>query len=164
VIILGTNPSQELGHRNAEIKSRTPHNSNLNKAKSQGGGVEKYVCFHGKTLVRGKTSEVLPLEFTLPHFDERGFQEDMMAFLGTDHSRAECTQTDIGRVFPQVIWHTSGQKMPPRSKSLGGIKIEGLKAFPQDEEKPSQSMVLCSCSALLQGVAVFRCPFGDPPK
>ena len=26
--------------------------------------------------------------------------------MGTDHSRVECTQVDIGRVFPQVIWHT----------------------------------------------------------
>lgn len=28
------------------------------------------------------------------------------AFLGTDHRRTECTNADVGRIFPDVIWHT----------------------------------------------------------
>ncbi|MDH4135207.1 MAG: asparagine synthase (glutamine-hydrolyzing) [Anaerolineae bacterium] len=61
------------------------------------------------TLIRDHTSNYLrtfSIAFSDPDFDERGFQEAMVAFLGTDHSRVECTQADIGRVFPQVIWHT----------------------------------------------------------
>ena len=30
----------------------------------------------------------------------------MVQFLGTDHRRIECTDADVGRVFPEVIWHT----------------------------------------------------------
>ncbi len=41
-----------------------------------------------------------------PEFDESQFQQQMASYLGTDHRVVECTQADIGRVFPQVIWHT----------------------------------------------------------
>jgi asparagine synthase (glutamine-hydrolysing) len=41
-----------------------------------------------------------------PEFDESEFQKRMAAYLGTDHRAVECTHGDIGRVFPQVIWHT----------------------------------------------------------
>jgi asparagine synthase (glutamine-hydrolysing) len=30
----------------------------------------------------------------------------MAAHLGTDHQVVECTHADIGRIFPEVIWHT----------------------------------------------------------
>ncbi len=38
-------------------------------------------------------------------FDERSYQEIATAFLNTDHRRTECTNADIGRVFPEVVWH-----------------------------------------------------------
>jgi len=38
-------------------------------------------------------------------FDEREYQEAAIAFLGTDHRRAECANADIGAVFPEVVWH-----------------------------------------------------------
>jgi asparagine synthase (glutamine-hydrolysing) len=41
-----------------------------------------------------------------PEFDESGFQKTMAAHLGTDHRVVECTHADIGRVFPEVVWHT----------------------------------------------------------
>ena len=41
-----------------------------------------------------------------PEFDESRFQREMAAHLGTDHRVVECTHADIGRVFPEVIWHT----------------------------------------------------------
>ncbi|RME76555.1 MAG: asparagine synthase (glutamine-hydrolyzing) [Chloroflexi bacterium] len=39
-------------------------------------------------------------------FDERTFQEEMAAFLRVNRQVVEARNRDIGRVFPQVIWHT----------------------------------------------------------
>jgi asparagine synthase (glutamine-hydrolysing) len=40
-----------------------------------------------------------------PEFDESRFQRQMAAYLGTDHRVVECTHADIGRAFPEVVWH-----------------------------------------------------------
>jgi asparagine synthase (glutamine-hydrolysing) len=39
-------------------------------------------------------------------FDERSFQQEMARHLGTEHQVLRATHADIGRVFPDVIWHT----------------------------------------------------------
>jgi asparagine synthase (glutamine-hydrolysing) len=39
-------------------------------------------------------------------FDESGFQNEASEFLKTDHERVLCSTGDIGRVFPDVVWHT----------------------------------------------------------
>jgi asparagine synthase (glutamine-hydrolysing) len=60
------------------------------------------------TLIRSHTSNYLKtfsIAFDDPAFDEREHQEQMVTFLGTDHRRIECTHTDIGRAFFDVIWH-----------------------------------------------------------
>jgi asparagine synthase (glutamine-hydrolysing) len=41
-----------------------------------------------------------------PEFDESQFQQQMARHLGTNHQVIRCTHADIGRVFPEVIWHT----------------------------------------------------------
>ncbi|MFH0878729.1 MAG: asparagine synthase (glutamine-hydrolyzing), partial [Lentisphaerota bacterium] len=41
-----------------------------------------------------------------PEFDESQFQRQMANYLGTDHQVVECNHADIGRVFPDVVWHT----------------------------------------------------------
>src|SRR5256885_1077021 len=46
------------------------------------------------------------IAFSDEQFDESGFQREMAAHLGTDHHVIEATHADIGRVFPDVIWHT----------------------------------------------------------
>jgi asparagine synthase (glutamine-hydrolysing) len=61
------------------------------------------------TLIRNHTDNYLKtfsIAFSDPAFDEREHQERMVEFLGTDHRRVECVETDVGRVFPDVIWHT----------------------------------------------------------
>jgi asparagine synthase (glutamine-hydrolysing) len=45
------------------------------------------------------------IAFTDVNFDERGPQQQMAEFLGTQHEVIEATHADIGRVFPDVIWH-----------------------------------------------------------
>jgi len=39
-------------------------------------------------------------------FDESGFQNEACEFLRTDHQGVRCSSQDIGRIFPDVIWHT----------------------------------------------------------
>jgi asparagine synthase (glutamine-hydrolysing) len=59
-------------------------------------------------LIRKHTSDDLKtfsVAFTDPAFDERVHQERMVEFLSTDHRRLECADADVGRVFPDVIWH-----------------------------------------------------------
>lgn len=39
-------------------------------------------------------------------FDESSFQKEASEFLETEHRGLWCSSQDIGRVFPEVIWHT----------------------------------------------------------
>ncbi len=45
------------------------------------------------------------LRFTDPEFDEGPFQAEMSARLGADHRSIAVSAADIGRVFPEVVWH-----------------------------------------------------------
>jgi asparagine synthase (glutamine-hydrolysing) len=55
--------------------------------------------------------DTFSIAFSDPEFDESDFQKQMAANLGTDHQVVYCTQADIGRVFPEVIWHTETPTM-----------------------------------------------------
>jgi asparagine synthase (glutamine-hydrolysing) len=50
--------------------------------------------------------ETFSIAFSDPAFDESAHQQRMAQFLGTDHHVVYCDYADIGRVFPDVIWHT----------------------------------------------------------
>jgi asparagine synthase (glutamine-hydrolysing) len=50
--------------------------------------------------------DTFSIAFSDPDFDESPFQRQMAAFLGTDHQVVYTRHSDIGRVFPEVIWHT----------------------------------------------------------
>jgi asparagine synthase (glutamine-hydrolysing) len=50
--------------------------------------------------------DTFSIAFSDPAFDESDFQRRMAEYLGTDHQVVYCTHADIGRVFPEVIWHT----------------------------------------------------------
>lgn len=61
------------------------------------------------SIIRNHTSTKLrtfSIAFTDVAFDESAFQEQMARFLGTEHQVVRATHADIGRVFPEVIWHT----------------------------------------------------------
>jgi asparagine synthase (glutamine-hydrolysing) len=61
------------------------------------------------SVVRRHTSNRLvtfSIAFTDEKFDESEFQQQMAAHLGTDHHVVRATHEDIGRAFPDVIWHT----------------------------------------------------------
>ena len=60
-------------------------------------------------VVRRYTSNRLvtfSIAFSDEKFDESEFQKQMAAHLGTDHHVVRATHEDIGRVFPDVVWHT----------------------------------------------------------
>ena len=44
--------------------------------------------------------------FDVPEFDERTSQDEMVRHLDTRHQHIECSTSDIGRIFPDVVWHT----------------------------------------------------------
>ena len=50
--------------------------------------------------------DTFSIAFSDPAYDESDFQRRMAEYLGTDHQVVICTHADIGRVFPEVIWHT----------------------------------------------------------
>ncbi|MDY7077075.1 MAG: asparagine synthase (glutamine-hydrolyzing) [Chloroflexota bacterium] len=59
-------------------------------------------------LIRQHTPEALctfSIAFEESAFDERSYQEVATDFLATDHRRTECTNTAIGQIFPDVLWH-----------------------------------------------------------
>ncbi len=49
--------------------------------------------------------ETFSVTFEDPEFDESGFQGDVIGLLETDHRSVRCGFDDIGRVFPDVVWH-----------------------------------------------------------
>jgi len=50
--------------------------------------------------------DTFSISFSDPQFDESAFQLRMARFLGTEHQVVHATHADIGRIFPEVIWHT----------------------------------------------------------
>lgn len=50
--------------------------------------------------------DTFSISFSDPDFDESEYQKQMARFLGTDHQVVYASHADIGRVFPDVIWHT----------------------------------------------------------
>jgi asparagine synthase (glutamine-hydrolysing) len=70
------------------------------------GGLDSSVI---AALVRKYASnhlDTFSIAFSDPNFDESAFQRQMAGFLGTNHQVVFVTPADIGRVFPEVIWHT----------------------------------------------------------
>ena len=60
-------------------------------------------------LIRHHTPDALctfSIAFANAAYDESAYQEMATEFLGTDHRRAFCEDAAIGRVLPEVIWHT----------------------------------------------------------
>jgi asparagine synthase (glutamine-hydrolysing) len=50
--------------------------------------------------------DTFSIAFSDPKFDESEYQHRMAKVLGTDHHVVYATHEEIGRVFPEVIWHT----------------------------------------------------------
>ena len=60
-------------------------------------------------LIKGYTNAPLrtfSVSFEDSEFDESAYQREAAKYLGTDHEEVVCSSETIGRVFPDVIWHT----------------------------------------------------------
>jgi len=65
-------------------------------------------------IVRRATTNRLvtfSIAFDDARFDESSFQREMAAHLGTEHHVVQATHEDIGRVFPEVVWHAESPMM-----------------------------------------------------
>lgn len=70
------------------------------------GGIDSTVT---AAIAKHLTSDRLrtfSVTFDDPEYDESGYQEDVVRHLNTDHEEIRCSYGDIGRAFPDVIWHT----------------------------------------------------------
>jgi asparagine synthase (glutamine-hydrolysing) len=60
------------------------------------------------SLIRNYTTNPLrtfSVTFDDGEFDESSHQQEMVKYLGTEHTTIRCTQKDIGEQFPRLIWH-----------------------------------------------------------
>jgi asparagine synthase (glutamine-hydrolysing) len=70
------------------------------------GGIDSTVT---TALAKGIVKDRLrsfSITFEDAEFDEKRYQDEASAFLGTQHSNLRCSCSDIARVFPEVIRHT----------------------------------------------------------
>lgn len=70
------------------------------------GGLDSSII---ASIIRSFSSnhlDTFSIAFDDKNFDESGWQMQMAKFLGTEHQVVRASHADIGRVFPEVIWHT----------------------------------------------------------
>jgi len=70
------------------------------------GGLDSSVI---TTLIKKYTDTPLrtfSVTFSDEVFDESEYQREVIEYLNTDHSDIKCTYSDIGKIFPEVIWYT----------------------------------------------------------
>jgi len=70
------------------------------------GGLDSSII---SSIIRNHTSnrlDTFSIAFDDEQFDESAWQLQMSKFLGTAHQVVRAKHADIGRVFPEVIWHT----------------------------------------------------------
>lgn len=70
------------------------------------GGLDSSTVSAIMRSIIGDHLNTFSISFSDPDFDESAHQQRMTQVLGTDHHNTYVTQADIGRAFPEVIWHT----------------------------------------------------------
>ncbi len=46
------------------------------------------------------------VSFTDSRFDETSYQKEAVSYLGTSHNSIQCSEMNIGDIFPKITWHT----------------------------------------------------------
>ncbi|MGD9366098.1 MAG: asparagine synthase (glutamine-hydrolyzing) [Desulfobacteraceae bacterium] len=69
------------------------------------GGIDStYISTLVKTHFNNKL-HTFSVQFSDKRYDESAFQERAISAIQTDHRAIQCTDEDIGALFPQVVWH-----------------------------------------------------------
>lgn len=69
------------------------------------GGIDSSVIASMISKCSDTPLRTFSVAFEDREFDESHFQQEVVDFLGTQHSQVRCTHNDIGSVFPEVVWH-----------------------------------------------------------
>lgn len=70
------------------------------------GGIDSSVVASVVRFFSDNPLTTFSVRFTNDFYDESPYQQAMVDFLEADHQAIHCSSQDIGRVFPDVIWHT----------------------------------------------------------
>ncbi|MBN1789451.1 MAG: asparagine synthase (glutamine-hydrolyzing) [Bacteroidales bacterium] len=70
------------------------------------GGLDSSATTSFIKKVAPETLQTFSIGFEDSEFDETPFQREVSGYLGTRHTAFTCTREDIGRYFPQVVWHS----------------------------------------------------------
>lgn len=70
------------------------------------GGLDSAVVAALASRLGARRLDTFSIAFSDKTFDESSYQQQMARFLGTQHQVVVASHADIGRVFPEVIWHT----------------------------------------------------------
>lgn len=69
------------------------------------GGLDSTLTAAVATRFTTAALRTFSVTFDDPAFDERAYQQEAVRHLGSKHDTCHCTEADIARVFPDVIWH-----------------------------------------------------------
>ena len=70
------------------------------------GGLDSSLIVALTKRVSDAPLRTFSIAFDNPHFDESGHQRQAVKALHTDHLEMRCSDADIARVFPDVVWHS----------------------------------------------------------
>jgi len=69
------------------------------------GGIDSSITSSIVSKYTGSPLKTYSIRFTDKEFDEGPFQSEMVKRLGAEHRDFKVSNEDIGRVFPDVLWH-----------------------------------------------------------
>jgi asparagine synthase (glutamine-hydrolysing) len=69
------------------------------------GGLDSSVITALVRRVSTAPLKTFSVAFESPEFDESGYQDEVVRWLGTEHDTVRCRDEDVARVFPEVVWH-----------------------------------------------------------
>jgi len=75
------------------------------------GGLDSSIIAAITRQIATKRLNTFSIAFSDTDYDESLYQAQMARFLGTRHEVARVSHADIGRVFPEVVWHAEAPLM-----------------------------------------------------
>jgi asparagine synthase (glutamine-hydrolysing) len=85
------------------------------------GGLDSAVTTAVARRLHAGRLQTFSIAFEDEEFDEREFQAQMARHLEVEHQTIRCTDADIGRVFPSVLWHAEVPLLR-RPEVLGALR------------------------------------------